>query len=193
MDFQLFQAGTIFYSISARSPAKRSCNTRLSVVVIQTMSVHLLETSLSKVTLKSGVMHRPASDPQAVCCLPAGARLGKVSFARRWQWFSMELHVGTGASPPVPAAHAPQLELKPFPKTLHPRDPVGCWLIGNTRAALAPPGQSPGPGDSHLFLRNDCRTCRVDSLLVNVLKSHLFFLPVLVHSLIPKPCFLKEK
>ena len=138
MDFQLFQAGTIFYSTSAHSLAKRSCNMRLSAVVIQTMLVHLLETSLSKATLKSGVMHWPASNPQAVCCLPAGARWGKVSFATRWHWFSMELHVGTGASPPVPAAHAPQLGLKPFPKALPPGDPAASWLIGNTKAALSP-------------------------------------------------------
>lgn len=33
------------------------------------MSVHFLETSLSKATWKSGVVPCPASDPQAVCCL----------------------------------------------------------------------------------------------------------------------------
>lgn len=67
VNFQLFQAGTIFYSTSAHTLAKRSCSLRLTVVVIQTRLVHLLETFLSEATL----MHRPAHCPQDVRCLPA--------------------------------------------------------------------------------------------------------------------------
>lgn len=54
------------------------------------MSVHPLESSLPKKTLKSAVLQRLG--------LPrAGAGLGEASFARRWHWLSME--------PPVEQVH----------------------------------------------------------------------------------------